>query len=64
MFVLAELKDTIRITPDLFQLKLVDAIKDEINRKLANKVRNFKSKISSSDFISITRLFTFFYCRY
>lgn len=40
MFVLAELKDTIRISPDQFHLKLVEAIRDEINRKLANKVSN------------------------
>lgn len=39
MFVLAELKDTIRIEPEMFHLKLLDAAKDEINRKLANKVR-------------------------
>lgn len=38
MFLLAELKDTIRIPPDTFHLKLIDAVKDEINRKLANKV--------------------------
>lgn len=38
MFVLADLKDTIRIPPEQFHLKLPDAIKDEINRKLANKV--------------------------
>uniref|UniRef100_A0A336LUE8 DNA-directed RNA polymerase III subunit RPC8 n=1 Tax=Culicoides sonorensis TaxID=179676 RepID=A0A336LUE8_CULSO len=38
MFVLAELKDTIRIAPEQFHLKLPEAIKDEINRKLANKV--------------------------
>lgn len=38
MFVLAELKDTIRIAPELFHMKLLDAIRDEINRKLANKV--------------------------
>lgn len=38
MFVLAELKDTVRITPDHFNLRLPDAIKNEINRKLANKV--------------------------
>lgn len=38
MFLLAELKDTIRIPPDTFQMKLIDAVKDEINRKLANKV--------------------------
>lgn len=39
MFILAELKDTIRIPPEMFNMKLVDAVKDEINRKLANKVR-------------------------
>lgn len=39
MFVLVELKDTIRIAPELFNLKLNEAIKDEINRKLANKVK-------------------------
>lgn len=38
MFLLAELKDTIRIPPDTFHMKLIDAVKDEINRKLANKV--------------------------
>uniref|UniRef100_A0A1B0C9D4 DNA-directed RNA polymerase III subunit RPC8 n=1 Tax=Lutzomyia longipalpis TaxID=7200 RepID=A0A1B0C9D4_LUTLO len=38
MFVLSELKDTVRIAPELFNLKLPEAIKDEINRKLANKV--------------------------
>lgn len=38
MFALAELKDTIRIAPEQFNLKLVEAIRDEINRKLANKV--------------------------
>jgi DNA-directed RNA polymerase III subunit RPC8 len=38
MFYLAELKDTIRIDPEQFDLKLHEAIKDEINRKLANKV--------------------------
>lgn len=38
MFALAELKDTIRIAPELFHLNLVEAICDEINRKLANKV--------------------------
>lgn len=38
MFLSAELKDTIRIPPDMFNLRLVDAVRDEINRKLANKV--------------------------
>lgn len=40
MFLLAELKDTIRIPPEIFHMKLIDAVKDEINRKLANKVSN------------------------
>lgn len=44
MFVLAELKDTIRIPPEMFNLKLVDAVKDEINRKLANKVKLILTK--------------------
>lgn len=38
MFVLAELKDTVRIPPAEFKQKLNDAITDELNRKLANKV--------------------------
>lgn len=42
MFVLAELKDTVRISPDQFNLKLLEAVRDEINRKLANKV-NFRT---------------------
>ena len=48
MFALAELKDTIRIAPDQFHLKLVEAIRDEINRKLANKVRNLLQSPSIS----------------
>lgn len=39
MFVLAELKDTVRIPPVEFKQKLNDAITDELNRKLANKVK-------------------------
>lgn len=39
MFVLAELKDTVRIPPWEFKRKLNDAITDELNRKLANKVK-------------------------
>ena len=38
MFVLAKLKDTVRIPPWKFKRKLNDAIADELNRKLANKV--------------------------
>lgn len=47
MFLLAELKDTVRIPPESFHLKLIDAVKDEINRKLANKVqmRTFQFQI-------------------
>uniref|UniRef100_A0A0A1XBB3 DNA-directed RNA polymerase III subunit RPC8 n=1 Tax=Zeugodacus cucurbitae TaxID=28588 RepID=A0A0A1XBB3_ZEUCU len=54
MFVLAELKDTIRIAPDQFQLKLVEAIRDEINRKLANKVLlNLGLCIALKDIVSL-----------
>jgi len=42
MFVLAELKDNVRIAPDQFHLKLVDAVRDEIDRKLANKVGSLR----------------------
>lgn len=44
MFLLAELKDTIRIPPEMFQMRLIDAVKDEINRKLANKVSTNEPK--------------------
>ncbi|XP_067613084.1 DNA-directed RNA polymerase III subunit RPC8 [Eurosta solidaginis] len=54
MFVLAELKDTIRIAPDQFHLKLVEAIRDEINRKLANKVLlNLGLCIALKDIVSL-----------
>uniref|UniRef100_A0A6M2DMN0 DNA-directed RNA polymerase III subunit RPC8 n=1 Tax=Xenopsylla cheopis TaxID=163159 RepID=A0A6M2DMN0_XENCH len=38
MFILSEFKDVIRITPDLFNIPLKEAIIDELNAKLANKV--------------------------
>ncbi|XP_067211893.1 DNA-directed RNA polymerase III subunit RPC8 isoform X2 [Linepithema humile] len=38
MFVLVELKDTVRILPSSFKCKLNDVIADELNKKLANKV--------------------------
>jgi hypothetical protein len=38
MFVLAEMKHVIRTPPDIFHLKLNDAIAEELNKKLANKV--------------------------
>lgn len=39
MFVLAEIRDYIRIAPCNFHKPLKDAISEEINKKLANKVR-------------------------
>lgn len=38
MFVLAEMTDTVRIDPWNFKMKLNDAIKIELHKKLANKV--------------------------
>ncbi|XP_002741858.1 DNA-directed RNA polymerase III subunit RPC8-like [Saccoglossus kowalevskii] len=38
MFVLSEMTDTVRIKPWQFHLKLNDAIAEELNKKLANKV--------------------------
>ncbi|KDR14462.1 DNA-directed RNA polymerase III subunit RPC8 [Zootermopsis nevadensis] len=38
MFVLAEMKHVIRTPPHIFHLKLNDAIAEELNKKLANKV--------------------------
>ena len=38
MFVLAEIKDTIRLPPVKFGLNLQEAITNELNKKLANKV--------------------------
>ncbi|XP_065360130.1 DNA-directed RNA polymerase III subunit RPC8 [Calliphora vicina] len=54
MFALAELKDTIRIAPEQFNLKLIEAIRDEINRKLANKVLlNVGLCIALKDIVSL-----------
>lgn len=39
MFVLAEMKDTVRIKPWLFSLDLQEAIENKLNKKLANKVK-------------------------
>lgn len=38
MFILAEMKHVTRIAPELFHLRLNDAIAGELNKKLANKV--------------------------
>lgn len=39
MFVLSEMKDVIRVTPDHFHQSLSESISTLLNRKLANKVR-------------------------
>ena len=38
MYVLAELKDTVKIPPRLFDIKQQDAIVEALNKKFANKV--------------------------
>ena len=38
MFVLADMKDTVRISPWNFHLKLEDAVIEALNKKFANKV--------------------------
>lgn len=38
MFVLSELKDVVRVLPNNFNLSLESAIKEDLNRKLSNKV--------------------------
>lgn len=38
MFVLVEMVDTVRITPWNFQRQLNEAVAEELNKKLANKV--------------------------
>lgn len=38
MFFLAELENTVRIPPELFHLDLREAIEQELNKVLANKV--------------------------
>lgn len=38
MFVLVKLRDTIRIAPEKFILNPVDAISEELNSRLANRV--------------------------
>lgn len=38
MFVLSEMKDVIRVTPEYFHQSLTESITTLLNRKLANKV--------------------------
>ncbi|XP_066590728.1 DNA-directed RNA polymerase III subunit RPC8 isoform X2 [Prorops nasuta] len=60
MFVLAELKDTVRILPKKFKRKLNDSITDELNRKLANKVyHNVGLCIALHDITKIQESFIF-----
>jgi hypothetical protein len=47
MFVLAEMKHVIRTPPHIFHLKLNDAIAEELNKKLANKVPHKHRPISN-----------------
>lgn len=42
MFVLSEMKDVIRVTPEHFHQSLTDSITILLNRKLANKVLSMK----------------------
>lgn len=53
MFVLAEMKDVIRVTPEHFHQSLTESITTLLNRKLANKVVIFKKTIVISKKISI-----------
>ncbi|XP_018570002.1 DNA-directed RNA polymerase III subunit RPC8 [Anoplophora glabripennis] len=60
MFILAEMKNVTRIPPELFNLKLNDAIAGELNKKLANKVvLNVGLCIALFDIVSLQECFIF-----
>ncbi|XP_028982119.1 DNA-directed RNA polymerase III subunit RPC8 [Diachasma alloeum] len=60
MFVLTELKDVVKIPPWKFKRKFNDAIADELNRKLANKVYlNVGLCIALHDILKIEESFIF-----
>ncbi|KAJ8944742.1 hypothetical protein NQ314_009395 [Rhamnusium bicolor] len=60
MFILAEMKNVTRIPPELFNLKLNEAIAGELNKKLANKVvLNVGLCIALFDIISLQESFIF-----
>ncbi|KAJ8972980.1 hypothetical protein NQ317_019011 [Molorchus minor] len=60
MFILAEMKNVTRIPPELFNLKLNDAITGELNKKLANKVvLNVGLCIALYDILSLQESFIF-----
>ena len=39
MFVLSEMKDTVKIPPRIFHISQYDAIVERLNKKFANKVK-------------------------
>jgi len=41
MFVLASIKQTVRVPAEKFHLNLYQAIEEELNQKYANKVNSF-----------------------
>lgn len=47
MFVIAELKSTVKVHPSLFSKGLAEVSKFELNKKLANKVLH-KSELNST----------------
>nr|CAD7572531.1 unnamed protein product [Timema californicum] len=60
MFVLAEMKHVIRTPPWLFKMKLNDAIAEELNQKLANKVvLNVGLCIALHDIVSLEDSYIF-----
>ncbi|KAJ8919816.1 hypothetical protein NQ315_006345 [Exocentrus adspersus] len=60
MFILSEMKNVTRIPPELFGLKLNDAIAGELNKKLANKVvLNVGLCIALYDILTLQESFIF-----
>lgn len=53
MFQLAEIRHMVRIPPWLFGQTLNDAVIEELNRKLANKVRQFLNVMTLTSFSSV-----------
>ena len=60
MFILSQLKDKIRVTPDLFHLPLEEAIKGELNKRFSNRVIiNVGLCISLYDILQIKESFIY-----
>lgn len=53
MYVLAELKDVVRIPPELFKLPQKQAIADELNKKLANRVSKCDLNLEFDNYLII-----------